>query len=175
MMASSRWIAKNGNRIGFPAAIMAYWVLVFCLADDIVLELINSIHITIGLAVIYVYTPVMWRDIFIRGLPMGPIHHLALGITFTWLSIVVSRGYSSLFRLTANHDLLYNYAWLGFFSWLGIIGGVLHITAPKKIKTVVIETREWLPIVIAFTSGSLLTVVLFIIKPHVLLWVQGLS
>lgn len=158
----------TSNPVIIPATIFfgLYFVLDWLTDDRIFIEVVNSIQICIGIAVIVVYFPT-WKRVVFGNDAMGPIHHLGLGITCAWVSMVLARAYTTLFRFTGEEALLYQYSIIGFISWIGIAGGVLHLTAPVKIKSVEIPVRAAFAIIGSFLAGCVLTVILFLTQPWI--------
>lgn len=172
MMVLYRLIPSN--RIIFPVAFAAFLAFDYSLPAPLLNEIMNAIQVAFGIVILVVYSSV-WRDVFIKNVKMTAVHHLALGVHFSWLSIVAQRSYFIIQRKMDSVWMLHNYRFLSLICFCGIIGGILHLTAPEKIKTLKLNSRGWHNVAVAFMLGFALATIVFVIEPSLIMVIKELG
>jgi hypothetical protein len=93
--------------------------------------LIQSVTMAASVMVLYQYGFFAYRAILTRR--MGRDGQLFLGIFLTWFGTLLRAAYVVAWRLyNYNHmDLPITSSWVNFFNGMVMIGGFLHLTAPR--------------------------------------------
>lgn len=131
--------------------VTAYWAVALFLPPTIVIQVLNYVLIAVAVAVTLAYMP----DV-LDALKMDRVDRVAqltLGIALSWLAVVINRSWVGVIRIS-DADWMRTSPMIGFYVFLSILAGVLHITAPGAINGQV-PRKNWIRIGFAISIGVL--------------------
>ncbi len=105
-----------------------FYVLSSFIPEPPFISLLNGIFFGVSVAVAIVYAPLIWYSI--RYSKFDRVAQLSIGIGLVWLSAFLLRAWASFQRFFGDFNTAANSPFVGFFVYLGIIGGALFVTAP---------------------------------------------
>jgi hypothetical protein len=130
-----------------------YLLLVYFVDRADLITLMNGVMFSVAVAVVATFS----RDT-IRIIATGDVDredYLLLGIIAAWASDVAVRFWTTLVRYLGRPEGFVDHPILALFLLWGIVGGVLHLTAPNAIKGKV-PTRNWIKVGAAVGIGTVL-------------------
>lgn len=135
-------------------ALLLFLPINYLVLFEPLLQVLNSIAMTIGLTIVFFYG---------KGLRhIGQIgtagYLLVLGIVMAWSAIVYRLFWSWLWRLMDQPDWMINHWSQAFPVWVVIIGGILHLTAQNAIENKV-PRENWAWVILALVIGTVMGVV----------------
>lgn len=106
-----------------------YWGAAALVPNATLIAGLQGLRIAVGIAVTMAYGAVCLEALVVRR--PDRVQQLTLGIALAWTGAVGAGGWS-LFRLFAGQpSWMLDSSFDGFWMWLQILGGVLHLTAPR--------------------------------------------
>lgn len=140
--------------------IALYWIAAIIIPMDILITLLNVILIAIAIAVTVSFFPGVIEAI--RKDSADKVSQLILGIILSWTAVILNRSWSSIARFY-DEEWMQNAPIVGFYIYLAILAGTLHITAPGALNGVV-PKRNWITLGCAIASGFILFVFLVFLQ-----------
>lgn len=135
------------------ACIGSFWLVSAFLPFVTMMEFLNGVALAVAIAVTIAYAPV-WVEALTQDRP-DRVGQLTLGIGCTWGAFILSRMWSISWRGSGQPDWMENSPVVGFFVYMTILGGILHLTAPGAIDGDV-PRRNWILIGITIGGGLVL-------------------
>ncbi len=132
---------------------LIYWIMAAIAPVDITLESLNWILVATATVVTIAYAPVAIGAVA-SGRP-DRVEQLVLGIVCSWGATIAMRTWSGVWRFLDQPDWMASSRIFGFFIYISILGGVLHITAPGAADGV-IPRKNWVMLGLAIGSGALI-------------------
>ena len=136
--------------------VAAYWIAAFFVPAPLVIVGFSYILIAIAVAVTVAYLPSVVQALAEDRLDR--VAQLTIGIVLSWMAIIMARGWGNAIRIL-DQDWMRNSPIVGFYLFISILAGVLHITAPGVINGKVPQ-RNWIILGCAIGAGSLVAGVL---------------
>lgn len=131
--------------------IAAYWVAAFFVPSTYLIQVLNYVLISVAVAVSIAYLPDVYQAI--RMDRVDRVAQLSLGIALSWTAVIINRSWVGLIRI-ADADWMRASPMIGFYVFLSILAGVLHITAPGAIDGQ-IPKRNRITLGLAVAAGIL--------------------
>lgn len=131
---------------------IVYWLMAFIVPLDVTLQTLNWVLVAVAVTVTVAYTPTA-IDALASSRP-DRVEQLVLGIICAWVATIGLRIWTGIWRFLDQPDWMQESRLLGFFIYISILGGVLHITAPGSTN-VAIPKKNWLMLLFAILSGGL--------------------
>jgi hypothetical protein len=145
----------------FCVAVAAiYLVAANTVPSNVLVQVLNGLFIGFSVAVTVVFAPLFWRAL--REPEFDDISQLTIGMGLMWVSIWISRALNA-YGQTKGFASVINSPVVGFSAYLGVVGLMLHITAPGMVRDRWVYNRR---IVYAAVAGG------FLIAAAVI-WIQG--
>lgn len=129
-----------------------YWLMAFIVPIDVTLETLNWVLVATAVVVTIAYAPTA-LDALIASRP-DRVQQLVLGIICAWVATIALRVWVGIWRFLDTPEWMVQSRMIGFFIYLSILGGVLHITAPGSVDGIV-PKRNWMMLASAILSGGL--------------------
>lgn len=142
--------------------ILSYWVWAPPMDTNAQTEWMRAFLITIGLTVVVAYTPGVFK--FLTTTSPVQAQQLTMGIVVAWFGTAMSGIYLLLWRMAGQPAWMVNNDLNGFWLWLQIVGGILHVSAPRSIENE-IPRPSWSRLWLALLSGLVLGYAVAILKP----------
>jgi hypothetical protein len=139
-----------------------FFLIAWAVPNKSLLEALRILQVSVSLVVVIAYLPDA-----IDGLRQGQpdrAHQLSMGICLGFFSILCNGAYSIIWRLAGTPDWLTNSALNGFWVYLSILAGILHVTAPGSINGSV-PRQNWIYIGLGFGSGALVAAFVMVAHP----------
>jgi len=140
----------------------AFWITSFCVAlywllglvtpPDVLVEIILGLLFGIALAIVATWTPAAWRS-FRRGASEGE-WQLIIAVSLTWFAIAARVGWSIAWRWMGQPPWMVDHPLFGFILWVGMLSGMLYITAPGTTGGDM-PRHNWAWLIAAITVGAL--------------------
>lgn len=131
--------------------VAAYWMAAFFVPAVYLIQVLNYVLIAIAVAVSIAYLPEVWDAV--RMDRIDRVAQLSLGIALSWTAVIINRSWVGLIRIT-DADWMRSSPMIGFYVFLSVLAGVLHITAPGAIGGV-IPKRNRIILGLAIGTGVL--------------------
>jgi len=128
-----------------------YWIIAPHFPSSAVLEITNGVLSVVGIAVFVSYSPgIITR--MAQTDKVDRVLQLSMGIALSWSVTSILRLWGLMWRKTGQPEWMQTNYLTGYFAFLIICAGVLHITAPGAIDGVV-PKRNWIIVGIALGCG----------------------
>ena len=112
------------------ALVAAYWMAAFFMPAVLLIQTLNYVLIAVAFAVTVAYLPdVLYA---IRMDRIDRVAQLSLGIALSWTAVIINRSWVAAIRI-ADTEWMRTSPVIGFYIFLSVLAGVLHITAPGAI------------------------------------------
>lgn len=124
--------ALRGNTVFRNALLVVagYWSLAWLVPNKILIAVLNMTLIAVCVMVLFVYAPYalqLWKHT-----KLDKVQQLTLGIVVSWLGLLLARSWVVTIWTFDQLAWMRSSAFIGFYVFLAIIAGVLHITAPRS-------------------------------------------
>jgi hypothetical protein len=153
-------ILRNRIVAGIILAVIAFWVSAPFLPRIMLFDLVNAVGVTLGIFVFWAYAPGAWKAAKTSE-GLDRVHYLILGIVSTWVAMVTRTVYIWVWRWRGEPDGGLDHIAVAFIAFLIIIGGVLHLIAPRVLDGIVPRTTVR-HMVIALVIGILLGIIIWL-------------
>lgn len=130
----------------------ASWVCDTLYGPALFPRLVNGVAISIGIAVVIIYSSVLWKAL--KAEQPDRVQLLSLGIGCSWVGFLATRIWFSLTLSKQPANSPFNSNWLTFFLALFIVGGIQHIAASGKLSSSLPTVRSRL-LVIALVIAAI--------------------
>jgi hypothetical protein len=140
-----------------------FWIVAWFLPNNTLMETLRLVQISVGLAVVTSYAPIALGAIWSKYKP-DRLQQLGMGIALGFLALVLQGAWTLLWRLSSQPYWMANADIVGFFAWMSILAGTLHITAPGAIDGTV-PKRNWILLGISIGVGFLSTGLIIFYSP----------
>lgn len=156
------------NRVLLTALALfgAYWIAARFVHVHYLIEALRILQVSVAVAVVISYMgPALDA---VRSERVNLVQQLSLGISLGFLSLALTGGWFTLWRLAGQPQWMPNSDINGFFIWLSILAGALHLTAPGAIDGR-IPPRNWVWLGAA-VGGAVLLFLIFLAQQPDLAW-----
>lgn len=109
-----------------------FGLLVTVVPKHALTEVLNGVFLGIVGAVTVVFFPLFLRSL--RAREFDRVSQLTMGIILTWFSLILSRILSVYINATSPAMREVVTPLIAFVTYLAILGGILHITAPGMVE-----------------------------------------
>lgn len=155
------------------AALFAlYWVVAALVPNPPFLEALQGVRVSVGIAVTVVYGGVCLEALVADRLDRA--QQLTLGIALAWTAAVCAGGWSLLGRHAGQPAWMLDSRLDGFWIWLQVLGGVLHLTAPSPAGGGN-PARHWILLAGVLGIGALAGAAFAALQPDITLWPKALN
>lgn len=137
-------------RVAF-VLVAAYWGAAFFVPPTLLIQTLNYVLIAVAVAVTFAYLPDVLHAVQMDR--VDRVAQLTLGIALSWTAVIINRSWVGLIRIN-DADWMRASPVIGFYVFLSILAGVLHITAPGAIDGTV-PRKNWVTIGVAIAIGVL--------------------
>lgn len=163
---------RRSRTLATATALFAlYWGAAALIPNGPLMEGLQSLRVAVGVAVTAAYGSVC-LEALLAPRP-DRVQQLTLGIALAWAAAVFAGCWSLLWRLAGQPSWMLNAGIDGFWIWLQILGGVLHITAPGTADGGT-PARSWLLLAAGVGAGALAGAALAALEPDVTPLVEAL-
>lgn len=129
---------------------IAFWIMVAFVERTLLVDIMNWCLVFTAFAVTGVYGRLAFEAI--RTGRADRVAHLAIGITLSWIAVLMSRGWVSAYKLL-DYEWMRESTVVAFYLFTYIMAGIYHITAPELIDGK-IATRGYAVIAFSLTAGG---------------------
>lgn len=140
-------------------ACLSYWPVATALPYYERHIVLNALRLCVAAAVVVAYAPV-WAEALLTS-RMDRVQQLSLGIGCTWMAVIGSGIWAGVWLLSGQPGWMLEHPINGFWHWLTVIGGILHVTAPRALDGRV-PMRSWLLAGIAIGTALLLVITILL-------------
>ena len=148
---------KSPIVLSFVGLTVLYWVLAYLTEFENWIVFMNAILLLVAISVLIAYfKPICYA---VATGKIDRIDYLIMGVVLSWLSTILNRLWSTIYRSTGQPSWMFESDVLGYFIWMAIIGGILHLAAPGAIDGKV-PTKNWIRVGVAVSGGIGLAMVL---------------
>ncbi len=116
-----------------------YWLAAFLLPSILLIQVLNYVLIAIAIAVSVAYLPNVYEALKMDRIDR--VAQLSLGISLSWLAVLINRSWVGVIRIT-DADWMRTSPMIGFYVFLSVLAGVLHITAPGAIDGIIPKRNQ---------------------------------
>jgi hypothetical protein len=119
--------------------VAGYWMAALLLPSIILIQALNYVLISVALAVSIAYLPDVLHAI--RMDRVDRVAQLSLGIALSWMAVLINRSWVGVIRVT-DAEWMRTSPVIGFYVFLSVLAGVLHITAPGAVDGVIPKRNQ---------------------------------
>lgn len=153
-------ITKRRFYVFVLAAAIIYLIAASTIPSAVFVQVLNGLFLGFSVAVSVVFAPLFWRAL--KEPEFDDVSQLTIGMGLMWCSIWFARALNA-YGQTRGFEKVINSPLVGFSAYLGVVGLMLHITAPGMVSNRWVYNRR---IVYAAIGGGLLVAATVI-------WIQG--
>lgn len=142
--------------------IFSYWIVAPWLDTNSQTEWLRAILISVGATIVVAYTPGVIKFL----ITPSPVQaqQLTMGIVVAWFGTAMAGIYLLLWRMAGQPPWMVNNDLNGWWLWWQIVGGVLHLTAPRSIENE-IPRPNFARLRVALLAGVALGYTVAVMKP----------
>ncbi len=144
--------------------IFSFWLWAPFIGNNTQAEWLRAFQITVGYTVVVAYLPGIVAFLTKDG-EDATTQQLTTGIVVTWSFSATGALYLLIWRMAGQPEWMVNNEINSFFIWGQIIGGVLHVTAPRKERDQILRPH-YLRMWIALTAGVIFGYMIAEIRPN---------
>jgi hypothetical protein len=115
------------------ASIVLFWIIAPFVPRMHLFDLINALSFVLGLFVLYAYWPGVVEAYASRD-ELKRSHYLILGIVATWCAMIARTVWLWTWRFMEEPEGGLDHIGVAFIAYLIVVGGTLHLIAPKVLE-----------------------------------------
>jgi hypothetical protein len=138
--------------VGATLAVIAFSLSVLLLPPELYFPVLHALRLSVSVVVVLTFARVLPGILVQRPLDAGS--QLILGILCVWVAEIAISAWSLTWRLSDQSWML-NSPILAGLLYLKVVGGTLHVTAPRAVDGRV-PRRSWVMLVIGASVAALL-------------------
>lgn len=149
-------LRSNTTVLWMVLPFVMFWSISLFTPTALLIQVLNCILIAMAAGVAATYFPTVREGV--RSGEMPRYTHLAVGIFFGWMALVMARSWSGISRVYPEWTWMKDSSFVAFYIFTSIMAAVFHISAPGAINGV-IPTKNWIHIGIAVMIGVLIGII----------------
>lgn len=151
-MSTVNDVFQNRVIVGATLAVIAFSLSVLLLPPELYFPVLHALRLSVSVVVVLTFARVLPGILVQRPLDAGS--QLILGILCVWVAEIAISAWSLTWRLSDQSWML-NSPILAGLLYLKVVGGTLHVTAPRAVDGRV-PRRSWVMLVIGASVAALL-------------------
>lgn len=121
-------------------AALIYLLAAVTVPTSILVQVLNGLFLGFSIVVTIVFAPLFWRAI--RQPEFDDVSQLTVGMGLMWSSIWIARALNAYGQAQGfEHGI--NSPVVGVSAYFGVVGLLLHITAPGMVRDRWVYNRRW--------------------------------
>ena len=151
-MGAANKFLHNRALWGAALALVGYILAINLLPPDIYFPVLHALRISVSVVVVLTFIRALPAIMLQKHIDQGSM--LILGILCVWTAEIAISAWSLTFRLS-DQSWMRDSPILAGLLWMKVMGGTLHVTAPRAIDGRV-PRRSWVMLIIGATVAALL-------------------